>query len=107
MNPGAVGDLKAAGVLPNRVMIFGQRYAPLGSRFRVGDDAQCDVLLLIDNIFRFIQAGIEVSGLMGQMPSRAISPRWAPNWPGPKSESATEVEPKLARIYSSYKRVLP
>jgi F-type H+-transporting ATPase subunit beta len=74
-------DMKAAGVLPNMVMVFGQMNEPPGSRFRVGhaaltmaeyfrDDAHRDVLLLIDNIFRFIQAGMEVSGLMGQMPSR-------------------------------------
>lgn len=73
--------MKAAGVLPNMAMIFGQMNEPPGSRFRVGhtaltmaeyfrDDEQRDVLLLIDNIFRFIQAGMEVSGLMGQMPSR-------------------------------------
>jgi F-type H+-transporting ATPase subunit beta len=63
------------------VMVFGQMNEPPGSRFRVGhaaltmaeyfrDDEHRDVLLLIDNIFRFIQAGMEVSGLMGQMPSR-------------------------------------
>jgi F-type H+/Na+-transporting ATPase subunit beta len=63
------------------VMVFGQMNEPPGSRFRVGhaaltmaeyfrDDEHRDVLLLIDNIFRFIQAGSEVSGLMGQMPSR-------------------------------------
>jgi F-type H+/Na+-transporting ATPase subunit beta len=74
-------DMKEAGVLPNMVMIFGQMNEPPGSRFRVGnaaltmaeyfrDDQHRDVLLLIDNIFRFIQAGSEVSGLMGQMPSR-------------------------------------
>jgi len=74
-------DMKAAGVLPNMVMVFGQMNEPPGSRFRVGlaaltmaeyfrDDEHRDVLLLIDNIFRFIQAGMEVSGLMGQMPSR-------------------------------------
>jgi F-type H+/Na+-transporting ATPase subunit beta len=74
-------DMKGAGVLPNMVMIFGQMNEPPGSRFRVGsaaltmaeyfrDDEHRDVLLLIDNIFRFIQAGSEVSGLMGQMPSR-------------------------------------
>jgi F-type H+-transporting ATPase subunit beta len=74
-------EMKAAGVLPNMVMIFGQMNEPPGSRFRVGhaaltmaeyfrDDEHRDVLLLIDNIFRFIQAGAEVSGLMGQMPSR-------------------------------------
>ena len=73
--------MKDAGVLPNMVMVFGQMNEPPGSRFRVGlaaltmaeyfrDDEHKDVLLLIDNIFRFIQAGMEVSGLMGQMPSR-------------------------------------
>jgi F-type H+-transporting ATPase subunit beta len=74
-------DMKAAGVLDNMVMMFGQMNEPPGARFRVGhaaltmaeyfrDDEHRDVLLLIDNIFRFIQAGMEVSGLMGQMPSR-------------------------------------
>ena len=74
-------DMKAAGVLPNMVMVFGQMNEPPGARFRVGhaaltmaeyfrDDEHRDVLLLVDNIFRFIQAGMEVSGLMGQMPSR-------------------------------------
>jgi F-type H+/Na+-transporting ATPase subunit beta len=74
-------DMKAAGVLKDMVMVFGQMNEPPGSRFRVGqtaltmaeyfrDDEHRDVLLLIDNIFRFIQAGMEVSGLMGQMPSQ-------------------------------------
>ena len=74
-------DMKTAGVLPNMVMLFGQMDEPPGSRFRVGhaaltmaeyfrDEERRDVLLLIDNIYRFIQAGMEVSGLMGQMPSR-------------------------------------
>ena len=74
-------EMKDVGVLPKMVMIFGQMNEPPGARFRVGhaaltmaehfrDDEQRDVLLLIDNIFRFIQAGSEVSGLMGQMPSR-------------------------------------
>jgi F-type H+/Na+-transporting ATPase subunit beta len=74
-------DMKDAGVLPNMVMVFGQMNEPPGARFRVGnaaltmaeyfrDDEHRDVLLLIDNIFRFIQAGMEVSGLLGQMPSR-------------------------------------
>ncbi|MBW8831965.1 MAG: F0F1 ATP synthase subunit beta [Burkholderiales bacterium] len=74
-------DMRDAGVLPNMVMVFGQMNEPPGARFRVGhaaltmaeyfrDDEHRDVLLLIDNIFRFIQAGSEVSGLMGQMPSR-------------------------------------
>ena len=74
-------DMKAAGVLYNMVMVFGQMNEPPGARFRAGhvaltmaeyfrDDEHRNVLLLIDNIFRFIQAGSEVSGLMGQMPSR-------------------------------------
>jgi F-type H+-transporting ATPase subunit beta len=74
-------DMKAAGVLENMVLVFGQMNEPPGSRFRVGhvaltmaeyfrDDQHRDVLLLIDNIFRFIQAGMEISGLLGQMPSR-------------------------------------
>ncbi|MBK8517089.1 MAG: F0F1 ATP synthase subunit beta [Saprospiraceae bacterium] len=74
-------EMKEAGVLENMVMLFGQMNEPPGARFRVGhaaltmaeyfrDDEHRDVLLLIDNIFRFIQAGMEVSGLLGQMPSR-------------------------------------
>jgi len=73
--------MKEANVLPKMVMVFGQMNEPPGNRFRVAnaaltmaeyfrDDEHRDVLLLIDNIFRFIQAGMEVSGLMGQMPSR-------------------------------------
>ena len=74
-------EMKAAGVLDNMVMIFSQMNELPGNRFRVGhaaltmaeyfrDDEHRDVLLLIDNIFRFIQAGSEVSSLMGQMPAR-------------------------------------
>jgi len=74
-------DMKDAGVLPNTVMVFGQMNEPPGARFRVAhtgltmaeyfrDEERQDVFLLIDNIFRFIQAGQEVSGLMGLLPSR-------------------------------------
>ncbi|MEI6286744.1 MAG: F0F1 ATP synthase subunit beta [Bacillota bacterium] len=74
-------DMRDAGVLGSTVMVFGQMNEPPGCRFRVGnvaltmaeyfrDDEHRDVLLLIDNIFRFVQAGSEISGLMGQMPSR-------------------------------------
>ena len=70
-----------AGVLDNTVLVFGQMNESPGARFRVGhaaltmaeyfrDDLRSDVLVLIDNIFRFVQAGSEVSGLMGQIPSR-------------------------------------
>jgi len=74
-------EMKEAGVLENTIMMFGQMNEPPGARFRVGhaaltmaeyfrDDRQKDVLLLIDNVFRFIQAGMEVSGLLGLLPSR-------------------------------------
>jgi F-type H+-transporting ATPase subunit beta len=69
------------GVLQNTVLVFAQMNEPAGARFRVGhtaltiaewfrDEQRQDVLLLIDNIYRFIQAGQEVSGLMGELPSR-------------------------------------
>jgi F-type H+-transporting ATPase subunit beta len=74
-------EMKDAGVYENAVLIFGQMNEPPGARFRVGhaalsmaeylrDEEKKDILLLIDNIFRFVQAGSEVSGLMGKMPSR-------------------------------------
>lgn len=74
-------EMKDARVLENAVLIFAQMNEPPGARFRVGHSAltiaehfrdyeKKDILLLIDNIFRFIQAGSEVSGLMGKMPSR-------------------------------------
>ncbi len=74
-------EMREAGVLDNTVLVFGQMNEPPGARLRVGhaamtmaeyfrDDAKQDVFVLIDNIFRFIQAGMEVSGLMGRIPSR-------------------------------------
>lgn len=73
--------MKESGVLPNMAMVFGQMDEGPGNRFLVGntaltmaeyfrDDEGVDVLFLVDNIFRFIQAGSELSALMGQMPSR-------------------------------------
>jgi F-type H+-transporting ATPase subunit beta len=74
-------DMKDAGVLDNTIMVFGQMNESPGMRFRVGhtaltmaeyfrEDRRRDVLVLIDNIFRFVQAGSEVSGLLGRIPSR-------------------------------------
>ena len=74
-------ELREVGVLEKAVLVFGQMNEQPGARFRVGhtaltmaeylrDDAKRDVLLLIDNIFRFVQAGSEVSGLLGHLPSR-------------------------------------
>ncbi len=73
-------EMKEAGVLEQTCLVFGQMNEPPGARLRVGlsaltmaeyfrDDAGQDVLLFIDNIFRFIQAGSEVSALLGRMPS--------------------------------------
>jgi F-type H+-transporting ATPase subunit beta len=74
-------ELKETGVLDTTVLVYAQMDEPPGARLRVGhaaltiaeffrDEARQDVLLLVDNIFRFVQAGSEVSGLMGQLPSR-------------------------------------
>ena len=74
-------EMTESKVLDKVSLVYGQMNEPPGARFRVGhaaltmaeyfrDDEHRDVLLLVDNIFRFIQAGMEVSGLMGQMPSR-------------------------------------
>lgn len=74
-------EIKNVGVLEKTLMVFGQMNEQPGARFRVGhaaltmaeyfrDDEHKDVLLLIDNIFRFVQAGAEVSGLIGRIPSR-------------------------------------
>jgi F-type H+/Na+-transporting ATPase subunit beta len=74
-------EMQAAGVLEDTVLVFSQMNEPAGARFRVGhaaltmaeyfrDVERQDVLLLIDNVFRFIQAGSEVSGLLGRIPSR-------------------------------------
>jgi F-type H+-transporting ATPase subunit beta len=74
-------EVREAGVLGDAVLVFGQMNEPPGARFRVGltaltvaewfrDDARRDVLLMVDNVFRFVQAGMEVSGLLGRLPSR-------------------------------------
>jgi F-type H+-transporting ATPase subunit beta len=73
--------MRESGVLEQSVLIYGQMNEPPGARFRVGHSAltvaeyfrdvvRRDVLLLIDNVFRFVQSGTEVSGLMGRIPSR-------------------------------------
>lgn len=73
-------EMKQSGVIDKTSLIFGQMNEPPGARLRVGlsaltvaeyfrDDENRDVLLFIDNIFRFTQAGSEVSALLGRMPS--------------------------------------
>lgn len=73
-------EMKESGVLPNTVLVYGQMNEPPGNRLRVAltgvtmaeyfrDEKNMDVLLFIDNIFRFAQAGSEVSALLGRIPS--------------------------------------
>ncbi len=73
------GEMREAGVMEKTIMVFGQMNEPPGARLRVAltaltmaeyyRDQGMDVLLFIDNIFRFVQAGSEVSALLGRMPS--------------------------------------
>ena len=72
-------EMRESGVIDSTVMVFGQMNEPPGARLRVGltgvtmaeyfRDEGRDVLLFIDNIFRFVQAGSEVSALLGRLPS--------------------------------------
>lgn len=73
-------EMKGSGVIEKTALVYGQMNEPPGARLRVGlsglcvaeyfrDEENQDVLLFIDNIFRFVQAGSEVSALLGRMPS--------------------------------------
>jgi len=73
-------EMQAAGVLPSTVLVFGQMDESPGVRFRAGataltyaeylrDTLGKEVLVLMDNVFRFVQAGSEISGLLGRMPA--------------------------------------
>ncbi len=96
-------EMGEAGVRDNTIMLFGQMNEAPGVRFLVGktaltmaefrDDLGQDVLLLIDNVFRFVQAGSEVSGLLGRMPSRV----------GYQPTLATELASLQERITSTNK----
>ena len=74
-------DMRDSGVLDQTVLVYGQMSEPPGARWRVPltalsiaeyfrDERRQNVLLLMDNVFRFVQAGAEVSGLLGRLPSR-------------------------------------
>jgi len=74
-------DMRTSGVLGRTVLVYGQMNEPPGARWRVPltaltiseyfrDERHQNVLLLMDNVFRFVQAGAEVSGLLGRLPSR-------------------------------------
>jgi F-type H+-transporting ATPase subunit beta len=94
-------DMQTSGVLGRTVLVYGQMNEPPGARWRVGlsaltiaeyfrDQKHQNVLLLMDNIFRFVQAGSEVSGLLGRLPSRM----------GYQPTLATEVAAMQERIAS-------
>jgi F-type H+-transporting ATPase subunit beta len=94
-------DMRDSGTLKHTALVFGQMNEPSGARWRVAlaaltiaeyfrDVRQQNVLLLMDNIFRFVQAGAEVSGLLGRLPSRV----------GYQSTLATEVSALQERIAS-------
>jgi len=96
-----LSDMRESGVLARTVLVFGQMNEPPGARWRVGlsaltiaeyfrDALHQDVLLLMDNVFRFVQAGSEVSGLLGRLPSRV----------GYQPTLATEVAALQERIAS-------
>ncbi|MBC7288503.1 MAG: F0F1 ATP synthase subunit beta, partial [Armatimonadetes bacterium] len=97
-------EMKNSGVLQSTVLVFGQMNEPPGARLRVGltaltmaeyfrDEEGADVLLFIDNIFRFTQAGSEVSALLGRMPSAV----------GYQPTLATEMGHLQERITSTHK----
>ena len=94
-------DMRASGVLDHSVLVFGQMNEPPGARWRVGltaltvaeyfrDHQATNVLLLFDNVYRFVQAGCEISGLLGRLPSRV----------GYQPTLATEVADLEERIVS-------
>ena len=94
-------EMRRSGVLDRSVLVYGQMNEPPGARWRVGltaltiaeyfrDERRQNVLLLMDNVFRFVQAGSEVSGLLGRLPSRV----------GYQPTLATEVAALQERIAS-------
>ena len=98
-------EMKESGVIEKTAMVFGQMNEPPGARMRVAltgltiaeyfrDVEGQDVLLFIDNIFRFTQAGSEVSALLGRMPSAV----------GYQPTLATEMGQLQERITSTKKR---
>ena len=86
------GEMTESGVINKTALVYGQMNEPPGARMRVAlsgltmaeyfrDVKNQDVLLFIDNIFRFTQAGSEVSALLGRMPLLSVtSPPWPPRW---------------------------
>ena len=96
-----LSELRESGVLSRTALVFGQMNEPPGARWRIGmtaltiaeyfrDTMSRNVLLLMDNVFRFVQAGAEVSGMLGRLPSRV----------GYQPTLATEISDLQERITS-------
>jgi F-type H+-transporting ATPase subunit beta len=95
-------EMRRSGVIDRSVLVYGQMNEPPGARWRIGltaltiaeyfrDQKRQNVLLLMDNVFRFVQAGSEISGLLGRLPSRV----------GYQPTLATEVAALQERITSA------
>jgi F-type H+-transporting ATPase subunit beta len=107
-------EMRESGVLENTVLVFGQMNEPPGARFRVAlagmtmaeyfrDRSGRDVLLMIDNIFRFVQAGNEVSALLGRLPSRVgYQPTLATELGGLEERIATTSRGAITSIQAVY-----
>ena len=106
-------EMKESGVIDKTALVYGQMNEPPGARMRVGlsgltmaeyfrDEKNQDVLLFIDNIFRFTQAGSEVSALLGRMPSAVgYQPHWQLKWVTCRNELLLQerVPSHLYRLY--------
>jgi F-type H+-transporting ATPase subunit beta len=107
-------DLRHAGLMERTAMVFGQMDAPPGSRLRTPhaaltvaeafrDQAGADVLLLMDNIFRFVQAGMETSALAGYVPSRVgYQPTLATELAEVEERIASTVEGAITSVQAVY-----
>jgi F-type H+-transporting ATPase subunit beta len=107
-------EMQEAGVLDRTVLIFGQMGEAPGARWRVAyaaltiaeyfrDNGSRDVLLLIDNIFRFVQAGMEVSGLLGRLPSRVgYQPTLASELAGVQERIASSQRGSITSVQAVY-----
>lgn len=107
-------EMGEAGVRDKTIMLFGQMNEVPGVRFLIGhtaltmaeyfrDELQQDVLLLMDNLFRFVQAGAEVSGLLGRMPSRVgYQPTLATELAGLQERISSRGEVAITSIQAVY-----
>ena len=107
-------DLQTAGLLGQTALVFGQMDEPAGVRLRVPhaalticehlrDEERADVLLLVDNIFRFVQAGAETSTMLGRLPSRVgYQPTLATDLAEVEERIASTVEGTITSVQAVY-----